>query len=79
LNKAFNSRRIASVRVFSLSKFEISRPGCIRPSKVSFKNLTHIHTAGHTKRIEHNLDRRSIFEVRHILLRQNACDDALVT
>ena len=34
---------------------------------------------GTPKRIEHDLDRRSVRQVRHVLFRQNARDDALVT
>src|SRR5208282_1932735 len=49
-----------------------------RPSEVGFKNLPHVHTAGHTERVQDDLDRRSILEVRHILFRQNARDHALV-
>ena len=50
-----------------------------RPSEVSLKYLTHIHTGRNTQRIEHDLYRRTIFEIRHVLVRQNARDHALVT
>ena len=43
------------------------------------EDLTDVHTRRHAERIEDDLDRRSIGEVRHILFRQNARDDALVT
>src|SRR5271155_1489652 len=45
---------------------------------MGFENLAHIHTAGYAEWIENDLDRRSVFEVRHILFRQNARDHALV-
>src|SRR6202521_1584633 len=49
-----------------------------RPSEVGFKNLSHVHTAGHAERVQNDLDRRSILEVRHVLFRQDARDHALV-
>ena len=49
-----------------------------RPSEVRFKNLSHVHTAGHAERVQDDLDWRSILEVRHVLFRQNARDHALV-
>jgi hypothetical protein len=48
------------------------------PSQVSFENLAHIHTAWHAQRVQNDFHRRSVFEVRHILFRQNARDHALV-
>ncbi len=50
-----------------------------RPAEVGFENLTDVHTAGHAERIEHDFDRRSIRQIRHVFFRQNARDDALVT
>ena len=49
------------------------------PAKVRFEDLSDVHTRRHTERVEDDLDRRSIGEVRHILFRQNAGDDTLVT
>src|SRR5271169_2395526 len=49
------------------------------PAEMGLKDLAHIHTAGHTQRIQNNLHRRSVFEVRHVLFRQDARDDALVS
>src|SRR3984957_8005150 len=53
--------------------------GKSRPAQMRFENLAHIHTAGYAKRIQNDLDRRSVFEVRHVLFRQNARDHALVS
>ena len=50
-----------------------------RPPQVRLQNLSDVHAAGHAERIEHDLDRRSIREVRHVLFRQNARDHALVS
>ena len=49
------------------------------PAEVRLEDLTDVHTRGHAERVEDDLDRRSVGEVRHILFRQNAGDDALVT
>ena len=48
------------------------------PAQVGFQNLADVHTGGHAQRIEHDLDRRSIRQVRHVLFRKNARDHALV-
>ena len=48
------------------------------PAKVRLQNLTDVHTGRHAQRIEHNLHRGSIGQVRHILFRQDARDHALV-
>src|SRR6202158_1835317 len=48
------------------------------PSEMGFENLAHVHTAGYAERVEHDFHGRSVFEVRHILFRQNAGNDALV-
>ncbi len=49
------------------------------PSEVRLEDLTDVHTRGHAERVEDDLDRRSIGEVRHVLFRKDARDDALVT
>ena len=37
------------------------------PSQVGFKNLTYVHAARNPKRIEHDLDRCTIWQERHVL------------
>ena len=49
------------------------------PAEVRLEDLTDVHTRRHAERIENDLDRSSIGQVRHVLLRQDARDDALVT
>ena len=44
-----------------------------------FQNLTDIHTGGNTQGIEHDVQRRTVIQERHILLRQDAGNNALVT
>src|SRR5581483_307130 len=50
-----------------------------RPAKVSLENLPDVHTRRNAKRIEDDFYRGSILEVRHIFIRQNASDYALIT
>ena len=49
------------------------------PAEVRLEDLTDVHTRRHAERVENDLDRRSVGEVRHVLFRQDARDDALVT
>src|SRR5271166_1500566 len=49
------------------------------PSEVGLKDLAHVHAAGHTQRIQDNLYWRTVFEVGHVLFRQDARDNALVS
>src|SRR6266568_4125492 len=49
------------------------------PTQVRFQNLNDVHTRRHAERVQNDFHRRSVFEVRHILFRQNARDDTLVT
>ena len=49
------------------------------PAEVCLEDLSDVHTRWHAERIEHDLDRSSIRQVRHIFLRKNTCDNALVT
>src|SRR5690606_17591234 len=49
------------------------------PAEMRFKDLSDVHTRRYAERVENYLDRRSVREVRHILLRQDTGDNALVT
>src|SRR5580700_8148317 len=73
----FASNRFGA-RVFLEQSADLLAQRVARPSQVGFENLAHIHTAGYAEGIQNDLDRRSVFEVRHILFWQNARDDALV-
>ncbi len=46
---------------------------------MSLQNLTHIHTARNTKRIQENLKWCTIFEVRHVFNRKNFRNHTFVT
>jgi hypothetical protein len=48
------------------------------PAQMRFQNLTDVHTRRHTERIENNLHRSSIGQIRHVFFRKNARDHALV-
>src|SRR4029079_15100643 len=46
------------------------------PSEVRFENLTDVHTRGNAERIEDDVDRAAVLEVRHVLLGKDPADDA---
>ncbi len=48
------------------------------PAEVRFEDLPDVHARRHAQRVEHDVDRRPVFEERHVLVRQDAADDALV-
>src|SRR6266699_1379990 len=48
------------------------------PAQVRLQNLADIHTRRNAQRIENDLDRGAVRHVRHVLLRHDARDDALV-
>ena len=39
-----------------------------RPAKVDLEDLTDVHAARHAERVEDDVDRRAVLEVRHVLL-----------
>ena len=47
-------------------------------TEVEFHDLTEVHTGRHAERSEDDVDRATVGGVRHIFLRQDAGDDALV-
>src|ERR1700733_5960294 len=49
------------------------------PAKVRLQDLTDVHTRRHAERVQDDLDRGSVGEIRHIFLRKNPGDDTLVT
>ena len=49
-----------------------------RPAQVRFQNLAHVHAARHAQRVEQNVHRRAIGQVRHVLFGQNLGDHSLV-
>src|SRR4051812_41487811 len=52
--------------------------GLGHPAEVRLEDLADIHPAGHTERVEDDVDRRAVLEERHVLDRQHLGDDALV-
>src|SRR3954449_12935026 len=48
------------------------------PAQVRLEHLADVHTAGHTERVEDDVDRSAVLEERHVLDRQHLGDDALV-
>ncbi len=54
-------------------------PECLgRPSEMRFENLAHIHPRRNPQRVQHDLDRRPVGQVRHVFLRENPRDHAFV-
>ena len=49
-----------------------------RPPEVGLEDLPDVHTRRNAERIQHDLDRRAVRQIRHVLFRQDARDDALV-
>ncbi len=47
--------------------------------EMRFEDLADVHTTRHTQRIEHDIQRRSVFEERHVLFRHDLGDHTLVT
>ena len=49
-----------------------------RPAQVRFQHLADVHARRHAQRIQHDVHRRSIRQERHVLLRHDLGDHALV-
>jgi hypothetical protein len=49
-----------------------------RPAEVRLEDLPDVHAAGHAQRVEQHVDRRAVLHERHVLLGDDAGDDALV-
>ena len=58
-------------------RLEPEKPRC--PAQMRLQDLTHVHSARHAKRVEHDVDRRAVRQERHVLFRHDTRDDALVT
>ena len=48
------------------------------PAEMGFKDLANVHARRDAQRVEHDINRRTIGEEGHVLLRQDTADDALV-
>mgnify|MGYP000703683748 CR=1 FL=1 len=51
----------------------------VRTSKVDLQNLTDIHTGRYAQWVEHDVQRTSVLQERHIFLRQDAGNNTLVS
>ena len=47
-------------------------------SEMSLEDLADVHARGHAQRIEHDIDRRSVGQIRHVFFGQNPRQHALV-
>src|SRR5690606_15820209 len=48
------------------------------PTQVGLEDLTDVHARRHAQRVQHHIDVGAVFQVRHVLDRQDLGDDALV-
>src|SRR5271156_5768421 len=48
------------------------------PAQMCLQDLTHVHTRRNTERVEHDLDRCAVGQVRHVFLGKDAGNDTLV-
>ena len=48
------------------------------PAEMRLEDLADIHAARHAERVQHDVDRRAVLEIRHVLARHDPRDDALV-
>jgi hypothetical protein len=48
------------------------------PAQMGFEDLPDVHARRHAQRVEHDVDRRSIFKEGHVFRRQNAGDNPLI-
>src|SRR5690606_32350561 len=49
-----------------------------RPAERGLQDLADVHAAGHAQRVQADVHRRAVRQERHVLLRHDAGDDALV-
>ena len=55
---------------------DAERPG--GPPEVGLQDLPDVHARRHAERVQHDVDRRAVRQVRHVRLGQDPRDDALV-
>ena len=49
------------------------------PAQNGFIDLAEVHTAWYTERVQNDINRRSVFEERHVFRTYDTCNDTLVT
>ena len=69
---------LALARAVEHRRREVETERVRRPAQVRFQDLADVHARRHAERIEHDLDRRAIRQIRHVLFGEDARDDALV-
>ncbi len=57
---------------------EVEAEGVRRPAEVRLEDLADVHARRHAQRVEHDLNRCAIRQIRHVLFGEDARDDALV-
>ena len=49
------------------------------PTEMGLEDLTNVHARRHAERVQHDVDRRTVGEIRHVLLGENPRDDTLIS
>ena len=57
---------------------DLAAQATARPAKVRLQNLADVHAARHAERVQHDVDRGAVVEIRHVLDRHDHADHALV-
>ena len=69
---------LALVRAVEDRRREVEPQRVGRPAEVRLEDLADVHTRRDAERVEHDLHGRAVGQVRHVLLGEDARDDALV-
>ncbi len=70
---------VGLVRAVEDRRREVEPEHAARPPEVGLEDLPDVHSARHAERVEHDVHRTSIRQIRHVLDGQDARDDTLVT
>ena len=69
----------ASLAPLKMGGGHLPAQGLGRVAQVDLQHLADVHTGRHAQRVQHDIQRSAVGQVGHILLRQNAGNDTLVT
>src|SRR5262249_518888 len=74
LERLYLMRRVVGVEGFA----DLAAQAPARPAEMRLQDLPNIHAARHAKRVQHDVDRRAVVEIRHVLDRHDLANHALV-
>src|SRR5262245_3694309 len=78
LEHLFEGLRLVALTIGLERLADLAAQAAARPAEMGLENLAHIHAARHAERIEHDVDRGPVLEIRHVLDRHDLADHALV-